>query len=175
MHDNPAKSVWGSYLPRQQLLIPHFVFGLLRARPKAERVHRQLAEIFHIERPGPTRPDRDALWRLISLEPCIRLGRGLLYWIAPSFNKWVRPVPLHLGGNNSTWHVLREGCQESSTCYYSTMAGPIGLKLGMQAGTHKIIRVRVSGVGCYSTCTRARGASRSRERLGPLRSNLVRG
>ena len=30
---------------------------LLRARPKAERVHRQLAEIFHIERPGPARPD----------------------------------------------------------------------------------------------------------------------
>ena len=29
----------------------------LRARPKAERVHRQLTEIFHIERPGPTRPD----------------------------------------------------------------------------------------------------------------------
>ena len=26
---------------------------LLRARPKAERVHRQLAEIFHIERPAP--------------------------------------------------------------------------------------------------------------------------
>ena len=92
--------------------------------------------IFHIERPGPTRPDRNALWRLISLEPCIRLGSGFLYWIAPSFNKWVRPVPLHLGGNNSTWHVLREGCQESSTCYFSTMAGPIGLKLGLQAGTH---------------------------------------
>ena len=38
----------------------------LRARPKAERVHRQLAEIFHIERPGParpgrTRPDRNAI------------------------------------------------------------------------------------------------------------------
>ena len=32
------------------------------------RVHRQLAEIFHIERPGPTRPDRHALGRLISLE-----------------------------------------------------------------------------------------------------------
>ena len=31
--------------------------SLLRARPKAERVHRQLAEIFHIERPSPTRPD----------------------------------------------------------------------------------------------------------------------
>ena len=28
----------------------------LRARPKTERVHRQLAEIFHIERPGPARP-----------------------------------------------------------------------------------------------------------------------
>ena len=32
-------------------------YDLLRARPKAERVHRQLAEIFNIERPGPTRPD----------------------------------------------------------------------------------------------------------------------
>ena len=71
----------------------------------------------------------------------------------------MRPVPLHLGGNNSTWHVLHEGSQESSTCYYSTMAGPIRLNLGMQAGTHKIIRVRVSGVGCYSTCARAGGAS----------------
>ena len=31
-----------------------YMSRLLRARPKAERVHRQLAEIFHIERPGPT-------------------------------------------------------------------------------------------------------------------------
>ena len=35
--------------------------NLLRARPKAEQVHRQLADIFHTERPGPTRPDRNAL------------------------------------------------------------------------------------------------------------------
>ena len=32
----------------------HAVRALLRARPKAERVHRQLAEFFHIERPSPT-------------------------------------------------------------------------------------------------------------------------
>ena len=32
-------------------------FCLLKVRPKAERIHRQLAEIFHIEQPGLTRPD----------------------------------------------------------------------------------------------------------------------
>ena len=36
--------------------IPFLTERSLRARPKAEQVHRQLAEIFHIERPDPTRP-----------------------------------------------------------------------------------------------------------------------
>ena len=70
-----------------------------------------------------------------------------------------------MGGCHGTWHVLHEGCRESPACYYAAMTGPIGLKLGMQVGTHKIIRVRVSRVGCYSTCARACPLSISRERL----------
>ena len=65
------------------------------------------------------------------------------------------PVRVSMGGCHGTWHVLHEGCRESPACYYAAMTGPIGLKLGMQVGTHKIIRVRVSRVRCYSTCARA--------------------
>ena len=43
------------------IIIINLLLLLLRARPKAERVHRQLAEIFHTERPGPARPNHDAL------------------------------------------------------------------------------------------------------------------
>ena len=52
-----------------------------------------------------------------------------------------------MGGCHGTWHVLHEGCRESPACYYAAMTGPIGLKLSMQVGTHKITRVRVSMVG----------------------------
>ena len=44
-HLNVANNVSCSFL--------RSAYFLLRARPKAERLHRQLAEIFHIERPGP--------------------------------------------------------------------------------------------------------------------------
>ena len=76
-----------------------------------------------------------------------------------------------MGGRHGTWHVLHEGCKESPACYYAAMTGSIGLKRGMQVGTHKITRVRVSMVECYSTCARACPLSIYRERLHRLRSN----
>ena len=48
------KTLYFEKLPTLPPKLDFFFVSLLRARPKAERVHRQLAEIFHIERPGPT-------------------------------------------------------------------------------------------------------------------------
>ena len=66
-------------------------------------------------------------------------------------------------------------CQICSHFSNSVITGAISLKLGIQVGTHQAMHSHVLRLGCYCTCARAGGVSRSRERLGRLRSNLVHG
>ena len=66
-------------------------------------------------------------------------------------------------------------CQIRSHFSNSVITGAISLKLGIHVGTHQAMHSHVLRLGCYCTCARAGGVSRSRERLGRLRSNLVHG
>ena len=81
--------------------------------------------------------------------------------------------------SHRTWRVVKLDIflRTPKNCNLNngTTVGPIELKLGTQLGLHQIIHLHVVRLGCYSTCARAGGAPRSRERLGRLRSNLVHG
>ena len=113
--------------------------------------------------------------RLISQQPLGRLTCGnfcrvaasLLPKIGYSRCMWVTPSARAKYNNRR--------CQICSHFSNSVITGAISLKLGIQVGTHQAMHSHVLRLGCYCTCARAGGVSRSRERLGRLRSNLVHG
>ena len=114
--------------------------------------------------------------RPISRQPLGRLTCGnfckvvasLLLNIRYSHCMWVTPTARAKCNNKR--------CQICSFYNNSAITAAISLKLGMYIGRHSpgnaFLCVTIRVLLHVHTC---RGASRSRERLGPLSSNLVRG
>ena len=86
--------------------------NLLRTRQKAQRIHRQLAEIFTLSdpsRPGPaTVRSSEYLWNRAFDRQAVFFAAC---WVVPSItqNIWVKPIPLHISDlSSTTWRAPPE-------------------------------------------------------------------